>query len=294
MAASPDLRALLALLANLGDGDLRPYAAFIEALEKARTFSASNSNEVGRGQDLNAARIAILRDLGINESPELLDEVDAVLNKGRVAVERGICTHIMLDCNLPALFRRFAIEIVDNGAMPPLAEVRARGTAWIVRRLGQPRQLEQATWGFERRLSGRRGGLVQDTVTSVSTVWGRHWLPTRNQFSRCLVPFRSFAVLGTRDAEHGRVAHWFEVASAEPASFAGVYRPTGSQPAFAILTVEPNAVFASIGATAMPVVLQPEDEARWLDGVQWGDVDDLVAALPSQLLRSVNSISSTD
>jgi putative SOS response-associated peptidase YedK len=290
MPASPDLRALLALLASLGDGDPKPYAAFIEALEMARTSSSSNNNDVSRGNELSGARIGILRDLGINDSPELLDEVAAVREDGRIAIERGICTRIALDHDLPALFRRFDVEVLSNGNAPPLVEIGARGTAWIVNLLGHPRQLEQANWGFERRLSGRRGGPVQNTVTNVSTVWGRHWLPNCNQFSRCLVPFRSFAVAGARDQDNNRSVHWFEFASSEPASFAGVYRSVGDQRAFAILTTEPNATFASMGIKAMPVILQPEDEARWLDRMQWFEVFDLVAALPSQLLRKIEPV----
>lgn len=289
MVASPDLRALLALLASLGDGDPKPYAQFIDALEMARTHWASSSNDVGRSNDLNGARIDILRDLGIDDSPALLDEVAAVRESGRVIIERGTCTRIALDRDLPALFRRFDIEVLKNGSAPPLIETSAREAAWIVNLLGSPRRLEQAIWGFERRLSGRRGGPVQNTVTNVSTAWGRHWLPNCNQFSRCLVPFRSFAVAGALGQGRSRAVHWFEFASSEPASFAGVYRSNGDENTFAILTTEPNPMFVSMGIKAMPVILQPEDEARWLDRMQWSQVFDLVAALPSQLLRAIDA-----
>ncbi|MBN8808413.1 MAG: SOS response-associated peptidase family protein [Sphingomonas sp.] len=291
MTASPDLRALLALLASLGDGDPRPYGAFIHALELMRTSSSSNNNDVGRSNDLSAARIGILRDLGIDDDTALLDEIGAIRDNGRIAIERGICTHIALDRDLPALFRRFAIEQLRSENTAPLTGVSTRGIAWIVNKLGMLRQLEPAVWGFERRLSGRRGGPVQNAITNVSTAWGRHWLPTCNQFSRCLVPFQSFAVAGGRDAQGGRQTHWFEFASNEPASFAGVYRSNGDHRAFAILTTEPNAAFAAIGVKAMPVILLPEDEARWLDKMQRYDVFNLVAALPSQLLRQVDPIS---
>jgi putative SOS response-associated peptidase YedK len=291
LTASPDLRALLALLASLGDGDPRPYAAFIDALEASRTYWASNTNDVGRSNELNGARIGILHDLGIEDSPALSDEISAIRDSGRIAIERGICTRIALDRSLPALFQRFEIEHLRSEKTAPLPEIGARGVAWIVNKLGMPRQLEQAVWGFERRISGRRGGPVQNTITNVSSAWGRHWLPSCNQFSRCLVPFQSFAVAGGRDDQGGRLTHWFEFASNEPASFAGVFRSNGDHRAFAILMTEPNAAFTAIGVKAMPVILQPEDEARWLDKMQWHEVFDLVAALPSQLLRQVEPIS---
>lgn len=288
LQVSPDLRALLALLASLGDGDPKPYAAFIEALEASRTHWARNTNDVGRSNELSGARTGILRDLGIDDSPALLDEIGAIRESGRIAIERGICTRMALDYGLPSLSRRFEVEYLKSESTMPLTEVGARGAAWIVNKLGHPRRLEQATWGFERRLSGRRGGPVQNVITNVSTAWGRHWLPNCNQFSRCLVPFQSFAVAGARDEQRGRLTHWFEFASNEPASFAGVYRSNGEQCAFAILTTEPNAAFTTIGVKAMPVILQPDDEARWLDKMQWYEVFDLVAALPSQLLRQVD------
>lgn len=63
-------------------------------------------------------------------------------------------------------------------------------------------------------------------------------------------------------------------------SSAGIFRAIGDRCHFAFLTCEPNVVIAPIHPKAMPVILHPQDEERWLAG----EPADLVAPFQSQLL----------
>ncbi len=53
---------------------------------------------------------------------------------------------------------------------------------------------------------------------------------------------------------------------------------------FAFLTTEPNAIVAPIHPEAMPVLLHPEDEERWLAAPPTG-VLSLAEPFPTQLMR---------
>ena len=69
------------------------------------------------------------------------------------------------------------------------------------------------------------------------------------------------------------------------ASAAGIWRWSEGQPRFAFLTCEPNPLVAPLHEKAMPVILQPEDYDRWLDG----EVEDAVRVerVPDPALRAV-------
>ena len=98
---------------------------------------------------------------------------------------------------------------------------------------------------------------------------------------RCLVPFTRFA---EPKPNAGREEVWFRVPAAPVSAFAGIWRPADEGNVFAFLTCEPNALVAPIHPKAMPVILQPEDYQRWLDG---DDAHDLAHPFPSQLMTIV-------
>jgi len=52
---------------------------------------------------------------------------------------------------------------------------------------------------------------------------------------------------------------------------------------FAFLTCEPNPLVAPLHPKAMPVIVDPEDYDRWLDG-EVEDACSLAAPFPSQLM----------
>jgi putative SOS response-associated peptidase YedK len=68
----------------------------------------------------------------------------------------------------------------------------------------------------------------------------------------------------TRGADGKLPLHWFDVPSRAIVSFAGIWRSLEDGRAFAFMTTDSNALVAPIHPKAMPVLLHPEDEERWL------------------------------
>ena len=149
------------------------------------------------------------------------------------------------------------------------------------------KKMDAMTWGVPCQMPGKRPGTkITKHVTNVRNLSSFFWksmLATPSR--RCLVPFTSFAEPkpGT-DPETGRPAeHWFTVNERPVAAFAGIWRPTEVGNAYAFLTCEPNPLVAPLHPKAMPVILQPEDYDRWLDG-EAADACSLAQPFPSQLM----------
>lgn len=131
-------------------------------------------------------------------------------------------------------------------------------------------ELVDMRWGFPSldRPGARR---PITNARNVQSKYWRNWLKTE---WRCLVPVTAFAEWGTSP----RGNHWFARADNEGFCFAGLWRPwtgvrgtkanpvEGEHRLFAFLTTEPNALVRAAGATAMPVILRPEDWDVWLTG----------------------------
>jgi putative SOS response-associated peptidase YedK len=68
-------------------------------------------------------------------------------------------------------------------------------------------------------------------------------------------------------------------------SFAGVWRPADGGAVFAFLTTDPNPLVAPIHPKAMPVLLDEDDEERWLT-CSFDDAVALAKPFPSQLMTA--------
>jgi putative SOS response-associated peptidase YedK len=100
-----------------------------------------------------------------------------------------------------------------------------------------------------------------------------------------VMPFTAFSEYGQTCGEDGKLPlHWFDVPSRSIVSFAGIWRPADGGAVFAFLTTDPNSLVAPIHPKAMPVLLQDEDEDRWLRA-PLADAMELVAPYPAQLMR---------
>jgi putative SOS response-associated peptidase YedK len=78
---------------------------------------------------------------------------------------------------------------------------------------------------------------------------------------------------------------WFSLAASCLFASAGIWRPPDDgRRAYAFLTFEANPIVAPIHPKAMPVMLQPEDYCRWLDG-EVADACSLAQPFPSQVIR---------
>lgn len=172
---------------------------------------------------------------------------------------------------------RYGVDLpgFEEFSEPP-GEVFPKRLGWVVRAAEGGRRLEAMAWGFPPPPQGRA------PVTNIRNLASPFWREglARPQH-RCLVPVTEFCEW---EGEAGKkVARWFSVPSQPVFSFAGLWRNTPAGPVYAFLTCEPNALVAPIHPKAMPVILHPEDEAKWLRGTL-ADAVALAAPFPSQLM----------
>jgi len=161
----------------------------------------------------------------------------------------------------------------------PQPELFPKREGLVVRRGGDRSLiLDRMVWGFPPPPKSRA------PVTNVRNLASPFWRSALNRPDRrCLVPLTEFCEWeGETGAKRER---WFSVAEAPIFAFAGVWRPLDEgRRAFAFLTCEPNPLVAPIHPKAMPVMLQPDDYERWLDG-EVADACSLAQPFPSQLMR---------
>ena len=151
--------------------------------------------------------------------------------------------------------------------------------AYVVRREGDDRLLNVMSWGVPLKMGSGPPKPVTNVRNLTSTFW-RSMLVKPER--RCLVPFTEFCEWEGEKGE--KIARWFSVPSQPITSFAGIWRPSEDGPVMAFLTTDPNPLVAPIHPKAMPVLLNEEDEAKWLEA-EWDEAQELVQPFPSQLMR---------
>ena len=157
----------------------------------------------------------------------------------------------------------------------------------IIRKEAGERVLDVMPWGIPLGMKGKHGQpLAPKPVTNVRNLSSGFWKSTIARTDwRCLVPFTSFAEPKPGKDGDGRPAcWWFDLPANEVAAFAGIWRPSEWGNVFAFLTCEPNPLVAPLHPKAMPVILDPDDYDRWLDG-EASDACSLATPFPSQLMR---------
>jgi putative SOS response-associated peptidase YedK len=166
----------------------------------------------------------------------------------------------------------------------PFEEIFPKRKAALIRKDGGERVIDEMIWGIPLAQKSKRTGLpiAPKPVTNVRNLASGFWKSTIGRTEwRCLVPFTSFA---EPKIGQGQECWWFDLPSNEVAVFAGIWRPSEWGNAFAFLTCEPNPLVAPLHPKAMPVILQPDDYDRWLDG-DTDEVCSLASPFPSQLMR---------
>ena len=197
-----------------------------------------------------------------------------------------MCNRYALPVPAASLFPRYNANEPANPVAAPAAELFPRKPAYIVREADGVRILDIMAWGFPMMTKGKSGKDIRKDVTNVRNYTSPFWRSAlANPLRRCLVPFSAFSEYGQVRGSDGKLPlHWFDVPSQPITSFAGIWRPTDEGPVFAFLTTEPNAVVAPIHPKAMPVLLHPDDEDRWLTA-PLPEALELAAPFPSQLMR---------
>jgi putative SOS response-associated peptidase YedK len=189
-----------------------------------------------------------------------------------------MCNRYQTTTDQAGLVQAYGIDApyAGLGALPS-SELFPKRLAWVVRKVDGKRRLDVMAWGFPPP------GDAPTPVTNVRNLSSPFWrkaLSTPAQ--RCLVPVTAFCEW---EGQAGaKVARWFRVPSRPLFCFAGIWRQTeGGQGVYAFLTCEPNALVAKVHPKAMPVILHPEDEEKWLTGTMT-EILPLAAPYPSQLM----------
>lgn len=143
-------------------------------------------------------------------------------------------------------------------------------------RSGGRRFLRPKLWGVPPPPRGDR------PVTTVRNLASPFWIGTlRHAELRCLIPATRFA-LWSGDAG-ARRQRWFALESRPLFAFAGIHRQGEDWPTFAVLTSDPNQLIERHNVETMPLILHPEDHARWLTA-EWREAIALVTPYPGHLM----------
>lgn len=173
------------------------------------------------------------------------------------------------------LARLFAAQLPFD--LPEVqSDIYRKRQGYVVRKQDGERVLDVMQWGFPPP-SGSRA-----PVTNVRNLQSPFWRSAlANPDRRCLVPATRFCEW--EGPAGAKVKRWFSVTTQPVFAFAGIWRPTETGRTYAFLTCEPNPLVRPIHEKAMPVILQPEDYDRWLDG-ETDEVCSLAQPFPSQLM----------
>jgi putative SOS response-associated peptidase YedK len=95
---------------------------------------------------------------------------------------------------------------------------------------------------------------------------------------RCLVPATSFML------RRGGNVHWFAVDDQPIFAMAGIWRDLTDMPVFAIVTTDASGLAREMGASVMPVILEPTHFERWLRA-DWKEAQSLVSPYAGALAR---------
>jgi putative SOS response-associated peptidase YedK len=190
------------------------------------------------------------------------------------------------------MLARYGVEAFEEPQTLPPPELFPKKLAYVVRSQGGSRIVDVMAWGFPTKVAGKRIDkatgkpvMLEKDVTNVRNYTAPFWRSAlANSERRCLVPFTAFSEYGQKRGADGKLPlYWFDVPSLPIVSFAGIWRPVEGGAVFAFLTTDPNPLVAPIHPKAMPVLLHPEDEDRWLSA-SMDDALMLAVPFPSQLM----------
>jgi putative SOS response-associated peptidase YedK len=196
-----------------------------------------------------------------------------------------MCNHYR---NIPEHIQTWAEYVGWDKPYGPFDEAEAdvwpRRKALVARQVDGQTIPDVMTWGVPLSLPGKRPGTsVTKYITNVRNLHSLFWHSMLAQpAQRCLVPFTEFA---EPKPNSGRDEIWFRVSDTKTSAFAGIWRGTDKGSVFAFLTCEPNPMIKPFHPKAMPVILHPDDYARWLDGE---DAAGFATPFPSQLMQRMD------
>lgn len=188
-------------------------------------------------------------------------------------------------CNLYRMTKNVAEVAAWFGAVDAAAGANFAGEVYpgypgLVVAEGQVRAM---TWGFPLAMKGAKGqALKPKPVNNARTdkLGGSFW---RHAFEnrRCLIPLDAWA---EAQGPKGRMTRtWLSLPDAPLFAVAGLWRPTPEWgAAYAMVMTDSAGCHAAEVHERMPVVLAPEDHARWIGGSAQ-EAFDLCRAWPGPL-----------
>jgi putative SOS response-associated peptidase YedK len=135
----------------------------------------------------------------------------------------------------------------------------------VVARNGE-RALVMARWGFHPAwMTGTRVAPINAKAETVAT---SRMFEGALRHGRCLVPADGFYEWKAVPGQKRKQPYYFRLKGGGLFAFAGLWTPpavqTSGPPTCTIITTTPNLVVAGIH-DRMPVILDPDEEGRWLD-----------------------------
>jgi len=133
-----------------------------------------------------------------------------------------------------------------------------------------PDAIRFPTWGLVPSWADDGGGGSGHVNARAETLADKPSFRAAFAERRCLVVVDGF--YDWKETPTGKQPYRFEREDREPFALAGLWEPSpnGGDATFTVVTTEPNGVVEPVHHR-MPVVLDPEDETRWLRGANGDD-----------------------
>ena len=175
-----------------------------------------------------------------------------------------MCNLYSMTATVDELRRLFGPFDGDKSNLPPFDEIYPGYQAPVLRRKQDGGlALEMMKWGFPGPVSA--GSRPVTNVRNLSSPFWRNALGDPGR--RCIVPATSFCEWTAEpDPETKRKRKvWFGHSDEPVFAFAGIWRPGEGGPFMAFLTCDANETVGAVHPKAMPVMLDQQTHARWLD-----------------------------
>jgi putative SOS response-associated peptidase YedK len=177
-----------------------------------------------------------------------------------------MCGRYKLLFNAEELAQRFA-AIVGDLAIEPSYNIAPGTYEPIVRQEGAVRRLEAFWWGLVPQWAKEKAFGARTVNARAETIATRPAFRAAFRYRRCLVPADAYYEWKELPGKR-KQPYLFRMASGEPFAFGGLWEswngPDGELRSFCLITTVPNEL-ASRVHDRMPVIIAPEDYARWLD-----------------------------
>ena len=189
-----------------------------------------------------------------------------------------MCGRYSLGITPDEVERRFGFAELVETRIPPVPPrwnvAPSQQVPIVVERVGG-RTLQLARWGFRPTWMRDEGKRPPSINARAETLLERPMFRGALGKGRCILPADGFYEWAPVPGAKVKQPWHFRLRDGGLFGFAGLYAGQGDEATCAIITTSANELLAPIH-NRMPVILDPEDEALWLDP----DVTDPSAALP--------------